>query len=905
MKLRLADVARSWQTSGVSVIPILANQTKRPAIRWAEYQVQAPTLGEVDQWWGNGKTYGLALICGAVSGNLEMTEIEGRACFGESMTEIMNKMDELGVGEIWDLLTGPNGYSEMSPSGGLHLLYRISDHEVPGNTKLAQGADKAVLAETRGEGGYVIVAPTPGVCHPSGEAWAILQGAYGTLPVITWEQRCALHAALAAALHDESAHAKTEPDRTVPPSDYPSLSGPALALSDGPVHSVTGPTNTSSDYSRLPKSVRDTTDHAHSDTARQANADHAHPDYPASAPVHSAPYDSSDQATPWSPPTSLTPAALPSVTSHSATGLSAAGLSPGDHFESVTDWSEILEPTGWSLSHRTGPTRYWVRPGKSPRDGHSATTGHADDRDRLYVFSTSTDFEAEQSYTKFAAYAILNFGGNYQMAAADLMRKGYGQRPGQELDTISLGKPPMPEVEYEFSDKGNARRLLARVWGRYHYLNEEKTIIFWDGKQWHPDKSSSLHHEFNLMVDEEKEKAQRNGDEEALKYWKRCGNMPRVTGCLAQLMSEPGYQIPVDTLNQDRFLLNLDNGIYDLKTHELRPHDRELLMTRTMGAAYQNEATCPRFEGFMERVVPDPDMRSYVQRALGYTMLGDADQRSLFLICGPSGTGKSTLMSTMELLFKGYGATAPPGTLRATGKDSSTPSNDLHTLMGKRFVSTSETNEHTAYNEDLIKRLTGRDTISSRKLYQEFQEWSPRCSIWLATNHPPRFSSDDDAIWRRAKIVPFNTVLLDENEVSDYAHNVLALELNGILNWLLDGLKAYQEQGLQEPGSVKEQAREVRLLSDPVSRFLEDRVMDGVLLRGEGNQIRSTELYSMYTEWAKVVGERSLGSRRFTNRISSAFPDLDNAKVGGYYVWRGLGKATVVPGNWIMGSQAP
>src|SRR4029453_19072659 len=111
--MNLADTARMWQQAGVSVVPILANQTKRPAVRWAEYQVTAPSLGQVDEWWGNGKSYGLALICGAVSGNLEMTEVEGRACDGESLTEAQNRMDELGVGHVGDVLAGPTGYPEV------------------------------------------------------------------------------------------------------------------------------------------------------------------------------------------------------------------------------------------------------------------------------------------------------------------------------------------------------------------------------------------------------------------------------------------------------------------------------------------------------------------------------------------------------------------------------------------------------------------------------------------------------------------------------------------------------------------------------------------------------------------------------------------------------------------------
>ena len=827
--MRLADVARTWQRSGVSVVPILSNQTKRPAVRWAEYQVQAPTLGQVDEWWGNGKTYGLALICGAVSGNLEMTEVEGRACDMESMTEIQNRMDELGVGDIWNYLTGPYGYTEMSPSGGLHLLYRIEDHPVPGNTKIAQNADNLVLAETRGEGGYVIVAPTPGICHPSGEDWTIISGEYGALPVVSWEARCKIHEALRLAL------------------DLPCRLDTNLLDESIPL-------------------VPDRTDR--------------------SRPIASGPHDDAVQTS----PSHLAPAALPDVPPFTKGGSSAAGLSPGDHFEAVTDWSEILEPHGWRATGRQGPERLWTRPGKNPREGHSATTGYRDDRDRMFVFTTSTALPTEQALTKFAVYTLLNHGGDYHGAARELKRSGFGERR-DVLDVLHHEPQTDRDPGYGANDVGNAEYLADRVRGRFLYLAEEKEYICWNGVCWLRDQKSALEHEFTQMAKARSQRARDMGDEVGAKWWSRANNRSRIENALKSLRAFPGFTVIANEMDHDSDLLNLRNGTYDLKNHELLPADPDLLMTKAMGVSYDPEAQCPQFEAFMERVLPDPGMRSYVQRALGYSLLGEADQRSLFLVCGPSGTGKSTLMATMELLFAGYGVSAPSGTLRARGAEGSGPSNDLHTLRGKRFVSTSETNEHTSYNEDLIKRLTGRDQIQSRELYQKFQTWSPRCTIWLATNHPPRFSSDDDAIWRRAKIVPFNTLLTDDGEVSDYAHKVLAHELDGIFNWVLAGLRAYQESGLGEPGSVGEAVRGVRIQSDPVARFLEEKINDTVLVHEQGQQIRSSDLYAMYAEWARMTGERPLGSRRFGNRIQYAFQDVDSVRVGGTYCWRGLGRA--------------
>jgi hypothetical protein len=100
---------------------------------------------------------------------------------------------------------------------------------------------------------------------------------------------------------------------------------------------------------------------------------------------------------------------------------------PGDDFENRVDWAEILEPAGWTFVHQHGRTRYWSRPDKDR--GISATTGHAPDRDRLFVFSTSTEFEAEVAYTKFGAFALMQCGGDFKAAARELRRRGFGEKP--------------------------------------------------------------------------------------------------------------------------------------------------------------------------------------------------------------------------------------------------------------------------------------------------------------------------------------------------------------------------------------------------------------------------------------------------------------------------------------------
>jgi len=105
----------------------------------------------------------------------------------------------------------------------------------------------------------------------------------------------------------------------------------------------------------------------------------------------------------------------------------AGELRPGDDFARSVDWSVILERHGWTLSHRCNGTRYWTRPGKSLREGHSASTNYGG-LDLLYVFSSSASpFEPERVYSKFAAFALLEHGGDFKAAAKELAGWRYGR----------------------------------------------------------------------------------------------------------------------------------------------------------------------------------------------------------------------------------------------------------------------------------------------------------------------------------------------------------------------------------------------------------------------------------------------------------------------------------------------
>jgi hypothetical protein len=134
----------------------------------------------------------------------------------------------------------------------------------------------------------------------------------------------------------------------------------------------------------------------------------------------------------------------PAPVSAPHTSTAADSGRPGDVYTARTTWPDVLEPHGWRVVHRHGDKTYWRRPGKD--FGSSATTNHGGS-DLLYVFSTSTPFEAPRSYDRFGAYAVLKHGGDFAAAARALAAQGYGtaERPARAPRTAAVAPADAPD----------------------------------------------------------------------------------------------------------------------------------------------------------------------------------------------------------------------------------------------------------------------------------------------------------------------------------------------------------------------------------------------------------------------------------------------------------------------------
>src|SRR5690606_17151120 len=149
----------------------------------------------------------------------------------------------------------------------------------------------------------------------------------------------------------------------------------------------------------------------------------------------------------------------------------------------------------------------------------------------------------------------------------------------------------------------------------------------------------------------------------------------------------------------------------------------------------------------------DEELIRYLQKAVGYSLTGDVREQCLFFCWGSGQNGKSTFLEVIRELMGDYGQQAEFSTFLARKGEG--PRNDLARMRGVRFVSAVEAPGDKQFDEAVLKQLTGGDTITARRLYEEYFEFVPTHKLFLAANHKPHVSEQTEAFWRRIRLIPF------------------------------------------------------------------------------------------------------------------------------------------------------
>lgn len=356
-------------------------------------------------------------------------------------------------------------------------------------------------------------------------------------------------------------------------------------------------------------------------------------------------------------------------------------------------------------------------------------------------------------------------------------------------------------------------------------------------------------------------------------------NAGRIRSMIELARSDPAVSVVPGDLDVDPWLLNTPSGTVDLRTGAVRAHDPADLCTKVTRAGWQPDANANTWQGFLERVLPDSDGRSFVQAALGYACTGVIADHVLCFGWGAGANGKSTLLDAVVQVLGDYAQSAPPELIAPTRDEHPTLMADL---QGARLVVTSEMDDGRRLAEATVKRLTGGDPIKARYMRQDLFEFRPSWHLCLITNHRPRIFGTDHAIWRRLRLIPF-TVTVPDDEQDRQLPTKLAAERAGILAWLVAGCAAWRAAGaLPAPLAVTMATDDYRAAQDALGAFLTDRChLDPTATAA------AADLYRTYKAWADEAGERTLSQARFGEALTER--GLEPYRTKNARRWKGLG----------------
>jgi putative DNA primase/helicase len=342
-----------------------------------------------------------------------------------------------------------------------------------------------------------------------------------------------------------------------------------------------------------------------------------------------------------------------------------------------------------------------------------------------------------------------------------------------------------------------------------------------------------------------------------------CGNNERSGGMLRA--AAPYLIIRQEELDADAYLLTVANGTLQLPgpgsaTAEarLRAARREDRITRMAAAAYDPQAECPLFDRFLERVIPDVDVRAFLRRYVGLCLTGDPSVQAALIHHGEGKNGKSTFVETVRFVLGEYGATIPIARLIGDDRQKTDgPDPLLARLAGARIVTASEPKKNATLNDDVLKLLLGMEMLSTRDMYAGLFDFMPVFKLMISTNSKPTIKTGDEGLWRRLHFVPW-TVQVPEAERDGQLGEKLRLEANGILNWALAGYADLCRHGLSPPSAVTDDTAAYRSTADPIGEFLKDAVA-----RETGAFETATDLYCAYLGWCEHTETASVSQKAF------------------------------------------
>lgn len=491
-------------------------------------------------------------------------------------------------------------------------------------------------------------------------------------------------------------------------------------------------------------------------------------------------------------------------------------------------------------------------------------------------YSIAEQVQAEPPTSKARATIFAN-----KVTDPEVLKEVSASGPITDLEN-AFDNEPIDISKLPFSDAGNSEVLNALYGQNVRYDHLKKIWLLFSG-YWKPDSDGEIER-LALQAARERMKIAidiSNNDKrkKAVRWSLVSENRGRLRSCIDIARILPPIADSGENWDPYPLLLGCKNGVFDLESGVFRQGRRSDRITKVTGCDYIPGAKADRWNRFLLEIFDgNQELIKFNQRAAGYSATGLTTEQAIFILWGKGANGKSIYENALGKVFGDYSASTPFSTLELSNN---AQTNDIAALRGKRFVTVSEVNEARRLNEARVKNMASSDPVTARFLFGEYFTYTPTYKVWMATNHKPIITGNDEGIWRRIRLIPF-TVSFRGREDRNLADD-LDKELPGILNWIIEGAKEWLRHGLGMPEMVKNATESYRAESDILSQFLEQ-----CTIYRDGARTKAGELYAEYERWCDENGEKALSGTAFGRKLKER-EDITWSRISGFVYYLNLG----------------
>jgi putative DNA primase/helicase len=422
---------------------------------------------------------------------------------------------------------------------------------------------------------------------------------------------------------------------------------------------------------------------------------------------------------------------------------------------------------------------------------------------------------------------------------------------------------------YGRTDAANAHRLIHFMQNDYKFVTDVGWHRWVDGR-YVLDKEKSI---LQVAIDSTKFCMQTNANEPQMKWAEASANKDRLQNAVIIAGTDSEVLVSAIQLDAESNDLCTPSGIVNLRTGEIRAASKGVDLNTRQTSVSPSDMATPLWNQFLQDIIEDADRIDYLQELFGASLFGDARYHVLPVFVGTGANGKSTILDVMTGILNDYAAMMPENfLLDTTGNAHPT---DIARLRGVRFAVASETRPDGKFNESRVKMLTGGDTLSARFMGQNFFDFKPTHTLFMAVNHLPEVKSGGEGFWRRLRKIDFRKTIAADKRKENLAQQIIAEEGPGILQWMIDGAVRVTNQGFTEPESVKLATQTYRHEEDHLAKFIDERT-----ILADTASVTKTQIYSAYRDWCLENGEKYLPQNSFSREIKARLGVSESESVG-------------------------